>query len=173
MTETPFISLALGAYLELRAPEYPTADIEPGDGLQVYRFQNFFLGKNCPYQGDTYSFVPFGFSGVTISRQGDNVDAELVFGNNELARSFADRSISQRWMAKVYVVQINNIDDPNTEPAMLHSYVGQVTAGGWKDAEIMLRLNSVLDAVGNDVPGRTLHQQIVGALPMQGNVSLR
>ena len=173
MTEAPFVSLALGAYLELRAPLLPTADVPVNDGQQVYRFQNFFIGTNSPYKGDTYSFVPFGFSGMTVSRQGDNVDAELVFANNGLARSFSDRAISQRWMAKVYVVQIQNIDDPNDEPDLLHSYVGQVSAGGWKDAEIMLRLNSVLDAVGNDVPGRTLHQSIVGALPMQGNASLR
>ena len=173
MTETPFTSLALGAYVELRAPEKPAANVDTSEGQQVYRFQNFFLGQNCSYKGNSYSFVPFGFSGMTVSRQGDNVDAELVFGNNELARTFSDRAISQRWMTTVYVVQINNIDDPSAEPVMLHSYVGQVTAGGWRDAEIMLRLNSVLDAVGNDVPARTLHQAVVGALPMQGNVSLR
>ena len=113
MTEAPFVSLALGAYLELRAPLLPTADVPVNDGQQVYRFQNFFIGTNSPYKGDTYSFVPFGFSGMTVSRQGDNVDAELVFANNGLARSFSDRAISQRWMAKVYVVQIQNIDDPN------------------------------------------------------------
>jgi len=172
MTETPFTSIALGNYLELRVPQYPTAD-SPIQGQQVYHFQNFFIGATAPYKGDNYSFVPFGFSGMTVSRQGDNVDAELVFGNNELARSFADRAISQRWMAKVYVVQINSIDDPSVEPVLLHSYVGQVSAGGWKDSEIMLRLNSVLDAVGNDVPGRSLHQTLVGSLPMQGNASLR
>ena len=55
----------------------------------------------------------------------------------------------------------------------MYRYVGQVTSGAWKDTQIGLRINSVLDAVGGDIPARTLHQKLVGALPMQGNASLR
>ena len=117
--------------------------------------------------------MPFGFSGITIDRQGNNVDAELIFGNNTLARSFADRAISSTLdghrLCRRNSATSNNADDNK----IMYRYVGQVTSGAWKDTQIGLRINSVLDAVGGDVPARTLHQKLVGALPMQGNVNLR
>ena len=179
MTESTFRPIALGQFVTLRAPEKPTADIDiTPDQQQQYHFQTFFIAKNVsftdPVNGTTsnHSFVPFGFSGITIDRQGNNVDAELIFGNNTLARSFADRAISQRWMVTVFVVEIRDINNADDNKIM-YRYVGQVTSGAWKDTQIGLRINSVLDAVGGDVPARTLHQKLVGALPMQGNVNLR
>ena len=71
--------------------------------------------------------MPFGFSGITIDRQGNNVDAELIFGNNDLARSFADRAISQRWMATVYVVELRDLDNPD-DNRLMYRYIGQVTS---------------------------------------------
>ena len=179
MTETPFRPIALGQFITLRAPKNPTANI-PNDPnqQQQYHFQNFFIAKNVnftdPVEGTTsaHSFVPFGFTGITVDRQGSNVDAEVIFGNNSLARSFADRAISQRWMATIFVVDIRDVENAD-DNRILYRYVGQVTAGAWKDTEIGLRINSVLDAVGGDIPARTLHQRLVGALPMQGNASLR
>ena len=179
MTESTFRPLALGQFVTLRAPQKPTADIPvTPDQQQQYHFQNFFIAKNVSFTdpvNDTtsnHSFVPFGFSGITVDRQGNNVDAELIFGNNSLARSFADRAISQRWMATVYVVELRDLDNPD-DNRLMYRYIGQVTSGAWKDTQIGLRINSVLDAVGGDVPARTLHQKLVGALPMQGNASLR
>ena len=173
MTEAPFISLALGAYLELRAPLLPTADVPVNDGQQVYRFQNFFIGTNSPYRGDTYSFVPFGFSGMTVSRQGDNVDANLVFPNNGLSRAFTNAAVEEEWSAVVRVCWIQNINDPQQVPTLLHRYVGQVSSAQWDDTTVTLVLNSILDAVKSQIPARTLQQLLVGNVPFSGQVSLR
>ena len=57
-------------------------------GSSVRRWQNFWIKlKTLMFT----SFIPFGFSGLTTNRQGDNIDATLVFPNNELSRQYAQR----------------------------------------------------------------------------------
>lgn len=174
--------LAIGHYLTLRRP--PEYGQEGGDftvrpdGWAEMRFQNFWISRNAIWrdpvvgQDQVHSFLPFGFSGVSVSRSGDNVDASLMFPNNELARSFVNKAVKETWTAVVRVCQINNLTDPNDPPPMLIRYSGQVASGSWDDSELVLRCNSILDAVGSDVPARTLHQGTVGNVPISGNVSL-
>ena len=66
--------------------------ITPKDTVD-FRFQNFFIGKQLTHNGDEYQFVPFGFSGVTVNRTGDGMEASLVFPNNELTREWAVAAI--------------------------------------------------------------------------------
>ena len=68
------------------------------DGDRDFRFQNFFIGKKMMHTGADgtnadFQFVPFGFSGVTVNRTGDGLDASLVFPNNELTRSWASQRL--------------------------------------------------------------------------------
>ena len=95
-----------------------------------YRFQNFFVGKSIKYKDELldlktkiYSFVPFGFSGVTVTRTGDGLEASIVFPNNDLSR---------QWV-----------------------------------------IQAVLDAVGTDIPRRSLTRQLIGNLPVTNNVRLQ
>lgn len=174
--------LAIGHYLTLLRPsEYGTdggSFIPRPDGYSEMRFQNFWIGRNAIWRDpvgqmtQVHSFLPFGFTGVSVNRSGDNVDASLVLPNNELARSFADLAISEMWTVVVRVCMINNLTDPNDPPPMLIRYSGQVSGGAWQDVELVLRLNSVLDAVRSNIPARTLHQRTVGNVPVTGNVSL-
>jgi hypothetical protein len=150
-------SLPLGHYLKLVRP----------DGSEL-RFQNFHIGQTS--QG--YLFLPFGFSGMTVARDGGNVDATLGFPNNEVARSWADEAIQNDWIAIVEVCIVNLIDYPEYPATQLYQYVGQVAGGGWSDTLVTLKLNTVLDAVGNDIPKRTLHQALVGFLPVTSNIAL-
>jgi len=50
---------------------------------ELYRFQNFFIGKQITHNGSGYQFVPFGFSGVTVNRTGDGLEATIVFPNSD------------------------------------------------------------------------------------------
>ena len=45
---------------------------------------------------------------------------------------------------------------------VLYSYFGVFSAGGWSDVSLELRLNTVLDAVGAEIPARRLHRALVG-----------
>ena len=76
-------------------------------------------------------------------------------------------------------VDVLIIEDPDpdtglsTENKIMHTYTGQVTGGQWDNTSLNLELSSVLDAVGTDVPRRSLTNRIVGNLPISNNVRLR
>ena len=53
-----------------------------------------------------------------------------------------------------------------------HSYAGQVMSGQWDNVSLNIQLGTVLDAVGTDVPRRSLTRQLVGNLPLTNNVRL-
>lgn len=136
-----------------------------------YRFQNFFINETLTYAGDGYGFLPFGFSGVTVNRTGDNTEASLALPNNELSRNWAVEAVQNRWNAEVLVMLLN--PDDRTQFSQLHQYVGQVSGGQWNETALTLTLSTVLDAVGNDVPVRRLTQKLIGAIPVTNVLQLQ
>jgi len=155
------MELALGNYL----------DLSTQSGGKVYHYQNFYINKTAAFQGRDYRFLPFGFSGVTVNRTGDNVEASLVFPSNQISRGWVVNAIEDFWVATVYVM-ILDPDNPDT-PDLLNRYIGQVSTGGWNELIVTLKLNTVIDAVGSEVPMRRLTQELVGAIPTSTNVRLR
>ena len=135
-------------------------------GSPSFQWQNFYIKENV----DNYSFIPFGFSGLTTNRQGDNIDTTLVFPNNELSRQYVLQATQEKWVAKVQTMLLDP-DDPSSR-SILHEYVGQITASGWAEAQIEVGLNSLLDAVGADIPARRLTQKLVGNIPTSSNLQL-
>ena len=155
--------------------------ITPKDTVD-FRFQNFFIGEQVTHQGTTeqtpqiYQFVPFGFSGVTVNRTGDGLEATLVFPNNDLARSWGVNAIEGSYLMEVEVLIIEDSDPDSGLTAShttVHTYTGQVTGGQWDNTSLSLELSSVLDAVGTDVPRRSLTQRMVGNLPISNSVRLQ
>lgn len=160
-------ALAFGHVLRMK----PKSTIE-------YRFQNFFLGEQMEYDGASYQFVPFGFSGVTVNRTGDGLEATLVFPNNDLTREWAVCAIEDRWVVEVEMLILPDPDpdtglSATTTSNRVNEYVAQVTSGQWDNASLNINLGTVLDAVGTDVPRRTLTQRFVGNLPITSAVRLQ
>ena len=155
------MELSLGNYLQFIAPSGGTA----------YFFQNFHINKVASYEGKQYIFLPFGFSGVTVNRTGDNIEANLVFPNNEISRAWGLNAVEDFWIAKVLVMILEPASP--TSGTVLHQYVGQVSNGNWDETSLQLRLDSVLDAVGSDAPMRRLTKHLVGSIPVSSNVRLR
>jgi len=147
-----------------------------GDKGEEFRFQNFFIGKEIKRAGENYRFVPFGFSGVTVNRTGDGLEATLVFPVNTLTKKWAFTAIEN---LQIMEVQVLIIADPTSENSQLtdhtvvHTYVGQVTGGQWDNVSLNLELSTILDAVGTDFPRRSLNKNNVGNLPISNNVRLR
>lgn len=123
--------------------------------LNGFSFQNYNLSAN--------NFLPFGFSGIAINRNGDNITASLIFPNTDLTRSWASQAVENSWIA---TVQVRLLDVQKT----LYSYTGQVSSASWEEVAVRLELSTVLDAVGADVPFRTLSEDLVGPLPTSSNV---
>ena len=139
-------------------------------------YQNFFIGQKLTYDSQDYKFAAFGFSGVTVNRSGDGLEASLVFPNNALTRGWGIEAIENRYVMEVEVLIIEDAD-PSTGLTANHTpvntYTGVVTGGQWDNVSLNLELSSVLDAVGTDVPNRSLTQDIVGNLPITNSVRLR
>ena len=150
------MELAVGHFLDLKYQ----------NGTALYRWQNFWIKENV----DNYSFIPFGFSGLTTNRQGDNIDASLAFPNNELSRQYAVQATQERWVARVQMFLFEPED--KTKRQLLTTYIGQITSSSWKETAIQVRLNSLLDAVGGDIPARRISQQLVGNIPTTANIQL-
>ena len=160
-------ALAFGHVLRIKP--YSTVD---------FRFQNFFLGKQMEYDGSSYQFVPFGFSGVTVNRTGDGLEATLVFPNNDATRAWAVSAIDDRWHMEVEMLILPDPDPDTglstaTTSNRVNEYVAQVTSGQWDSVSLNINLSTVLDAVGTDIPRRTLTQKLVGNLPVTSAVRLQ
>lgn len=140
-------------------------------GSQSLYFQNYWIGENASYGGNTYGFLPFAFSGATITKSGDNQPASLAFPNNALARGWAETAIRDEWLVTCRVMLINP-DDRNS-PTLLTTYTAQIVAGNWGDVAIEIRMASVFDAVGADIPRKKLTKQLVGNLPITSSVRLQ
>ena len=138
----------------------------------LHHFQNFFIKGTVLYEGSIYGFAPFGFSGVTVNRSGDGLEATVVFPNNEIARSWAVKAIDEYWVMEVDVLIIDETNS-NGSHQSVHTYTGQVTGGQWDNVTVSLQLTSVLDAVGTDVPRRSLSRKLIGNLPISSNVRLQ
>lgn len=165
-------TLAIGNYARL----YDSSD------RLIWSLQNFFIGTSVSHEGINYPFAPFGFSGLSTTREGALEPATLVFPNNEVSRGYLAEALNGKpldaegGLIQPYVAEVDvNILDPdaNTVTTKLFTYTGQATSGGWDDTAVKLSLSSVFDAVSADVPTRTLHRRLVGALPMSASVRLR
>jgi hypothetical protein len=136
----------------------------------AYRFQNFFIGGGCDLNGETYRFAPFGFSGVTFNRSGENSEASIVFANKDLVREFVNNAVIQRWAVEVFTCAVTDIE--RKDLVTLYSYAGSVSGGIWKGESLALSLTSILDAVTANVPTRNLDVAQVGPLPISGGINL-
>lgn len=135
------------------------------------RFQNFFINEDIEYNGNTYGFLPFGFSGVTVNRSGDNQSTQLALPNNELSKSWALYITENTWVVLIDMF-VWSPDDANWSDRLLSQYAGQATGALWNETELRIEISSVLDAVGSDVPRRRITEDIFGPLPTTANVRL-
>ena len=140
-------------------------------GTRNLYFQNYWVNQDVKWQGKTYGFLPFAFSGATTTKSGDNQPAAIALPQNALARGWAETAIKERWLARCYVMLINTTD--SSTPTVLVNYIAQIVAGSWSDTSIEIRLASVLDAVGADVPRKKLTKQLVGNLPITASVRIQ
>lgn len=162
-------SIALAQFLSL----YSTAVSESN----ALRFQNYYIGsaKNLTYTGasgssvtNSFSFAPFSFSGVTITKSGDNQPATLYFPNNQVTRGWAESYIQAQYVARVITVLVD--PDETAAPYEVNSYIGQIVGGKWDSTTLSVELASIFDAVGGDVPRKRLTRDLVGSLPLTNNV---
>ena len=153
--------LAIGTYIKLLK----------ADGADAgYYFQNFHYGENRNYNGNSYMYGAFGFSGGTVDLQAGNIDASLVFNVNALALSVFQESANSRWLIVIRTVWLDpeSLEEGNTYGEETYA----ITGLEHDSSRLSVRLGSPLDAVTQNAPRRVLTQKLVGALPSTGNINL-
>ncbi len=153
--------IAIGTYVKL---------IDATNTDTGFNFQNFFQGEERVYNGDTYIFGGFGFSGGTLDLEGGNISAGLVFAVNDLSLSVFKQAAEQFWLVRIRTVWL----DPDTfeEGNAFSEELYAVTGFDHDSSRLSVRLSSPLDAVQENAPRRTLTADLVGALPSTGQISL-
>jgi len=160
-------SLAFAQYLTLRS------ETTLGD----YKFQNYWVNEDAPFFNvETgvpayFGFLPFIFSGMTMTKSGENQDATLTFPNNELSRGWAETAVQERYLANVRTVLVDPTDKNNY--TLINQYIGQIVTATWDSTSLQLSMASILDAVGNDIPRKRLTQQLVGSLPLTTRIRVQ
>jgi hypothetical protein len=98
------------------------------------------------------------------------LDANLQFANNEMVRAWVTEALENLWVAKVTTL----LWEPATGAVQrtLYQYWGSCASGGWDETTLQISLNSVLDAVQANIPGRRLHRWQVGNIPFTAQVSV-
>lgn len=141
-------------------------DLGPTGQAPGLKLQNYAINQNV----NGYLFVPFAFGGAVATLQGDNLDATLQFANTDMTRSWITQALDQLWVAKVTTV----LWEPSTGAVQktLYTYWGSCSSGGWDETAIQVSLNSVLDAVQANVPGKRLHRWLVGKIPFTAQISV-
>ena len=132
-------------------------------------FQNFHAGETRAYNGRNHMYGAFGFSGAAVDINGANIQAQLIFGLNQLIMQIAQTAANDFWVVRINTVWLN----PNNfdETAQRLEEVYAVVGFEHDNSRIALRLGSPLDAVQSDVPRRVLTMRTVGVLPTTGNIS--
>jgi hypothetical protein len=150
-------------------------EVGPTGGLNRFRYQNFSLpgtrsSQSLDYNSNAYNYLPFGFGGAMATLTGDKLDATLQFANTRIARNFVVEALENTYVCKVTTV-LWNASTYSVESS-LYEYFGSASSGGWNETTIQIKLNSIIDAVEANVPGRRLRRQQVGNLPFTANVSV-
>ena len=138
--------------------------------IGTFAFQNFFHAETISWDGESYQFAGFGYSGSSVDLQGGNIDAQLVFSVNQLSLNMAKEAADERWVIKIKTVWLNP-DNLFPESNFMEDTF-MVTGFEHDNSRLTLRLSSPLDAVSGDVPRRRLTERLVGSLPSTGQVQL-
>ena len=149
------MGVAIGTYLNMSS---------------THRFQNFHAGSSRTWQGVTYLFAGFGYSGSTVDLQAGNVEAQLVFVMNEMSLAAAQQAVDTNSIIEIRTVWL----DPTSFVELSNYTTDRFMATGYSHdhSRLAIRLSSPLDAISGDVPRRRLTTKLVGALPSSGDITL-
>ena len=141
----------------------------------AYYFQNFTVNGTRVRGGDTYAFAPFVLATGGGEKNGDRSSNVLAIGASTQAGSaiilnLFKQAVTERWILVVETVSLNisTFNDDlsiSTENWRVASYEMDTSV-------IKLRLISPLDAVKSQAPRRKLSEDLVGALPTTGQISI-
>jgi len=115
-----------------------------------------------------YYFLPFIYQGAAKNRAGDNLEAALVFANNQISMNRVQEAVKNRWTVQVDICKVN----PTTLvfERKLTTEVWLAASLSYDPTTVEILLSSGIDAVGSNAPNRVLTTEIAGHLPITGQI---
>ena len=144
----------------------PSFSAPDGTTLNLNKFQNGKYDANV--NGHTY--LSFIYQGAAMNRTGDNLEASLVLANSPLSMGFVNQFVEEGYYVEVEVWLMNT--DFSRNSMLTKEY--WLAAGMRYDPEsIELLLSSAIDAVGANVPQKSLSTEQCNQLPLTGTIQNR
>lgn len=132
------------------------------------------------YDGRTYKFLNFAYQGATRTRNGDNIQALLVFANNKISSGYAQKILEGHAVANngettiiPYQVVIRtclmetNFRDVNK---VLSKEYWTAASMGYDVKTLEVLLSSGIDAFSANISNMMLTTKRVGALPTTAQI---
>ena len=140
-----------------------------------YYFQNFTINGTRSRGGDTYIFAPFALATGGGEKGGDRSANTLGIGVSTEAGStiilnLFKQAVKDRWLLKVETVSLNI--SSFADDLLVSTETWRIASYQMDTQLIRLQLISPLDAVRSQVPRRKLSEDLVGALPTTGQISI-
>ena len=139
-----------------------------GSYIAGYNFQNFTISGTRTYGGITYLFAPYAFNANSADRGGDRSDCAMVWPLNDIAVNLAEEMAADNRLVEVKTVQVNIGNYSNGQ--LINEELWRVAGYETDTEKVVIRLQTPLDAVLANVPGRVITEELVGALPFESNV---
>ena len=140
-------------------------------GVVRFRFQNSKPGKVIAYRGFRYPYLSFMYQGAAKNRSGDNLESALVMSSNAISMGYAAEAAQKRWNVRVDSCSMNPTTFAVGRTLTTENWIAASMSYDIKTVEVLL--SSSIDAVGASAPTRALTKQLVGSLPVTGQVQNR
>ena len=134
------------------------------------RYQNAEPGQSIQLNGSgpSFDYLSFIYQGAAKNRTGDNLEAAIVLSVNEISQGIAREAVMKRQHVNVYSVVIDSSYSPAGRPLTEETWLAATMTYDNETLEVIL--SSGIDAVGANAPTRVLTKQMVGRLPVTGNI---
>ena len=131
-------------------------------------YNNGVPGQSVRYGGQNYDYLSFVYQGAAKNRTGDNLEAQLVLSVNPISTDLARDAVKNNYMVRVYSMVMN---DNNTVQKLLTEENWLAASMTYDNETLEIVLSSAIDAVGANAPTRVLTKDLVGSLPVTGNIN--
>ena len=146
-------------------------EVTDSRGHVQYVYQNSQPGQLIKYRGVEYPYLPFIYQGAAKNRSGDNLESSLILSSNAISMDYAAQAAQNRWNVRVDSCSMNPVDFTVGRTLTTEHWIAASMSYELETVEVLL--SSSIDAVGASAPTRSLTRNLVGSLPVTGQVSNR
>ena len=134
-----------------------------------YAWQNFHQNETRSFNGNSYQFAGFAYSGGAIDLESASINATVVLSLNTLSLSIFQESVELFDLMEVNTVQLDT--DNNFAESLYSSDIYNIIGMSHEGERLSVAFGSPLSAVGAETH-RRLTTNLVGSLPPNGSLRI-